>query len=238
MIYVNDNAFTVLGKIPKDSVNLILTDPPYIISRKTGFDSCVNGEERFRVNMEFPCDDNFTMEDMEAAVKEFYRILKPSGTCIIFFDLWKIESLKLCLEANGFSKIRLIEWIKTNPVPLNSGATYLNNAREIAISAIKGGKATFNSSYDPGIYKYPIVHGKERFHPNQKPIELGYELVNKHSNPGDTVLDPFAGSATFLIAAEQAGRNAIGCELDGEIYEQSIKRIEADILGSTIVKSI
>lgn len=236
MLYVNTNAFELLSKLKNKSVDLILTDPPYIISRKTGFDSCVKGEDRFRVKMEFPCDENFTMHDMYQAIKEFYRVLKPSGSCIIFFDLWKIESLKDMLDEVGFSKIRFIEWVKTNPVPLNASATYLSNAREIAVSAVKKSKATFHSYYDNGVYSYPIAHGKDRFHPNQKPLGLAYDLVVKHSNPGDIVLDPFAGSATFLIAAEQAERIAVGCERDRDIYDKSIARIERDILRRKIDK--
>lgn len=238
MIYVNDNAFNFLPKVKDNSVNLVLTDPPYIISRDTGFGSCVKGEERFKVSMNFPCDENFTIEDIDTAVEQFYRVLKPAGTCIIFFDLWKLESLKLILEKHGFSKVRFIEWIKTNPVPLNAKATYLSNSREVALTAVKGSNAVFNSYYDNGVYKHPIVHGATRFHPNQKPVKLGYELIEKHSKPGDTVLDPFAGSATFLIAAAQASRKAIGCELDSGIYKQSVSRIESDILGSKVVKKI
>ena len=55
----------------------------------------------------------------------------------------QIETLTNLLSK--FSKHRFIEWVKTNPVPINQHATYLSNAREIAISCVKGGKATFNS---------------------------------------------------------------------------------------------
>lgn len=230
MLYVNEDAFDFLSKLKDNSVDLILTDPPYIISRKTGFEKCIRGEKRFKVSMDFACDKVFTIEDMKKSCREFYRVLKKSGTCIIFFDLWKIGILKEMLELEGFSKVRFLEWIKNNPVPLNARATYLSNSREVAISCIKGAKAKFNSYYDSGIYRAPIVHGKQRFHPNQKPLKLGYELVLKHSNQGDVVLDCFAGSATFLIAADQADRIAIGCEKDKDIYDRSMLRIEQDLL--------
>ena len=65
-------------------------------------------------------------------------------------------------------QIRFIEWIKTNPQPLNSSTNYLTNCREIALLGVKGGKPIFNSKYDNGKYEFPLQGGKERFHPTQK----------------------------------------------------------------------
>ena len=73
------------------------------------------------------------------------------GTCIIFFDVWKISHLKELMEKHKFKQIRFIEWIKTNPQPINSGTNYLTNCREIALLGVKKGKPTFNSKYDNGI---------------------------------------------------------------------------------------
>ena len=112
-------------------------------------------------------------------LREFYRVLKPGGSCIVFFDFWKMESLKNMLEDCKFSKLRLIEWVKTNPMPTNQYATYLNGAREMAISCVKGSKATFNSKYDKGIYNYPIYQGKkgvDRIHPNTKIIGIVFRV--------------------------------------------------------------
>ncbi len=72
---------------------------------------------------------------------------------------------------------------------MNSKTNYLTNAREIAVVGVKGGKPTFHSEYDNGVYSYPICHDKGRFHPTQKPIALLEELIEKHSNEGDLVLD-------------------------------------------------
>ena len=68
-------------------------------------------------------DSSFTIDDLKESVDEFYRILRSGGSCVIFFDLWKIETLRNLLDK--FSKHRFIEWIKTNPVPINQYATYL-----------------------------------------------------------------------------------------------------------------
>ena len=228
MQYENKSCFDFLPSIDSKSIDLILIDPPYEISRTTNFQ---NGEltgtdtDRFRISMDFgDWDKNFT--NLEEVFKQGYRILKDGGTMICFYDLWKIETIKRYYENNKFKQIRFIEWLKTNPVPINSKINYLSNAREIAVLGIKKSKPTFNSSYDNGLYQYPICHDKGRFHPTQKPLELIKELIVKHSNEGDIVLDCFSGSGTTGVAAIQTNRQFIGCEINPEYYEQSKKRIE------------
>jgi len=228
MQYENKSCFDFLPSIDSKSIDLILIDPPYEISRETNFQ---NGEltgtdtDRFRISMDFgDWDKNFT--NLEEVFKQGYRILKDGGTMICFYDLWKIETIKRYYENNKFKQIRFIEWLKTNPVPINSKINYLSNAREIAVLGIKKSKPTFNSSYDNGLYQYPICHDKGRFHPTQKPLELIKELIIKHSNEGDIVLDCFSGSGTTGVAAIQTNRQFIGCEINPEYYEQSKKRIE------------
>lgn len=146
-------------------------------------------------------------------IKECYRVLKRGGTLICFYDLWKITTLKEYMELAKFKQLRFIEWIKTNPVPLNSKTNYLTNSREIALVGVKGGSPTFNSEYDNGIYKYPICHDKGRFHPTQKPLALISDLIEKHSVKDDLVLDCFSGSGTTAVAAAKTGRRFVGCEM-------------------------
>jgi len=170
-------------------------------------------------------DSEFSMKDLQLFINHFHRVLKPGGTCIIFFDLWKITPLKEQLESANFKQIRFLEWIKTNPQPINSKVNYLTNCREIALLGIKKSKPTFNSKYDKGIYEYPIQGGKDRFHPTQKSLPLFEELILKHSNEEDVVLDCFFGSGTTAVAAINTKRNFIGCELDEEFYKKAVTRI-------------
>lgn len=226
----NENCFDFLPKIQSNSVNLVLIDPPYEVSRDTNFRSGeLKGDDRdrFRVSMDFgKWDQGFT--GLDIVIKECYRILKTGGTLICFYDLWKISTLKDYFEAAKFKQLRFIEWVKTNPVPINSKVNYLTNAREIALVGVKGGKPTFHSEYDNGIYMYPICHDKGRFHPTQKPVALFEDLVKKHSNEGDTVLDCFSGAATTAVAAVNNNRSFIGCELDKEYYDKSVVRINSE----------
>ena len=215
-----------LSEVSNNSVDLILTDPPYEISRPTGFIAS-SGEktiERFKMSYEFgEWDERST--NLAPFVAEFHRILRPGGTMIMFYDLWKITVLSEIMKTAKFKQLRFLEWVKTNPVPINSKLNYLTNSREIALSGVKRSKPTFNSKYDNGIYKYPIYHGKDRFHPTQKSLPLFEELVQKHSSEGALVLDCFAGSATTSLAARNTGRNFIGCEMNEEYYNKSKERL-------------
>lgn len=227
MIFKNQDCYDFLATIPNNTIDLILTDPPYEISKPTNFQ---NGElkhndtDRFRVSMDFGQWDK-EQQDLKKLCKEYYRVLKPHGTVIIFYDIWKISYLKEALEEEKFKQIRFVEWIKTNPVPINSSINYLTNAREIALTGVKQSKPVFHSKYDNGIYQYPIYQGKDRIHPTQKPLNLFIELLQKHSNVGDVVLDTFVGSGTTPVACLKTNRQFYGCELDTNYYNQALKRI-------------
>lgn len=223
-ILFNQSCFDFLPSIEEGSVDLVLIDPPYEISRSTNFIN--KGMDRFHVSTEFgKWDEGF--EGLNVVLKECFRVLRDGGSIVCFHDIWKAGWLKGLMEDAGFKLIRFIEWLKNNPVPLNSHLTYLSNAREAAVSAVKGSNPTFNSVYDLGLYRHPICQDEGRFHPTQKPVALMKELVLKHSNPGDLILDCFSGSGTTCIASLELGRRFIGCELSKEYWSKSIERISS-----------
>ena len=157
------------------SIHLVLTDPPYIISKDSGMNRFVKKVENieksgknektesewetFKAGKDYTddkykanyikygntsgkkygyktdfgkWDNEFSIAKLEEFIKLFYKKLVKGGTCIIFTDLWKIGQLKEIMEKHKFKQIRLIEWIKTNPIPLNQSVNYLSNAREVA----------------------------------------------------------------------------------------------------------
>ena len=142
------------------------------------------------------------------------------------------------MEKHKFKQIRMIEWIKTNPQPLNSSLNYLTNSREIALTGVKVGKPTFNSKYDTGIYYHPIQGGgKNKFHPTQKSLVLFEELIEKHSNEGDIVMDTFLGAGTTAIACKNTNRNFIGCEVNKEYYDMMNEIAEAKVKAEVVAKA-
>jgi len=262
----NCDGLDLLKTLENNSIDLILTDPPYIISRNSGMDKYTDqvkqiekeGKnvktekdwEEYKVKHKLEddtykenylkygntsgkkygyktdygdWDKDFTMKKLEEFIQLFYKKLRKGGTCIIFFDLWKLSYLKEAMEKYKFKQLRFIEWVKTNPVPLNQSVNYLTNSREIALLGVKGGKPTFNSKYDKGIYDYPIQGGKNRFHPTQKNVKLFEALIKKHSNKGDVVLDTFLGGGTTAIASKNTERKFIGCEISKEYYDKITK---------------
>jgi len=173
-------------------------------------------------------DTNFTIEMLEQFVTDYFRVLKDGGTVIIFFDIWKITYLKEIMEKAGFKDIRFIEWIKTNPQPLNSSRNYLTNCREIALLGVKKYNTTINNEPNNGVYKYPLQGGNktQRFHPTQKSLPLFEELIKHHSNEHDVVLDTFLGSGTTAVAAKKMNRIYKGCERDKIYFDKMLKRLE------------
>ena len=274
----NSDGLEYLKTIEPNSVDLILTDPPYIISRDSGMNTHyenvkkneAEGVEYVKTEVEWQeykaehpeltnddkkenymkygtiygkkyCvktqygdwDENFTMDKLEQFISEYYRKLRKGGTLIIWFDLWKITDLKNLLEKYKFKQLRFIEWIKTNPQPLNSSTNYLTNCREIALVCVKDGKPVFNSKYDNGIYNHPLQGGKNRFHPTQKSLALFEELIKKHSNENAIVLDTFLGGGTTAIACKNTNRQFKGCEISKEYYEKILKIISDDNVNNS-----
>lgn len=222
----NNNCFDIFDQIQDNIIDLILTDPPYIISKKSGFHAGTNSKySNGAYKTEFGNWDKESV-DLEELCKNLYRVLKPKGYCIIFFDVWKLGELKEAAKKMGFVQPRVIQYQKTNPVPVNSKINYLTNGIEYALTFTKKGTPNFNTKYHNGVFRYPICHGKERTkHPTQKPLKLISELINIHSKENDLVFDPFMGSGTTGEAAIRAKRNFIGIEKEKEYFDISMNRL-------------
>jgi DNA modification methylase len=212
------DCYEVLKSIENNSINLILTDPPYQISRKSNFTKNSDNKKYNKISLDFGIWDHDEI-DLDSLFMEFHRVLKQNGYVIIFYDIWKSHNIKYFAEKWGFKQPRVCQWVKTNPVPVNSKKNYLSNSIEYFFTFVKGKNPIFNSSYDKGIYNYPICHGKERTkHPTQKPSLLIQNLIEKHSNVDDVVLDCFAGSGTTGEACIITNRKFILIEMNEDYH--------------------
>ena len=226
----------LLKSIEPNTADLILTDPPYSISKKTGFKNLgKNSIDRFAISMDFGKWDKKEI-NLKAFAELSYKALRTGGTIICFYDLWKITKVQDAFIQAGFGMIRLIIWEKTNPVPINSQNIYLSNSREVAVLGVKKGKPTFNSKYDNGIYDFPI-HREKRIHPTQKPLKLMEALINKHSNPKNLVIDPFLGSGSTALASYKLKRRFIGGDKDYSYIRKARKRIEEFYQETTVLRA-
>lgn len=223
--FENRDSLAQLAEVPDNSVRLVLTDPPYLISHigPTG-----------KAYEHFDTEESFTMDTLGAYVREWFRVLKPGGTLICWFDIFKFESLKQQIAAAGFgNRLRTITWMKDGGNQVEVKLTYVGWT-EWALVVSKGPtkEIVFNNEDDDGksiahrgYFASRTPRGKERFHPTQKPVDLMEELIKLHSNPGDTVLDSFAGSGSVGVAALLTGRSFIGAELNEEYFSQAQQRM-------------
>lgn len=211
-------------KNKKIKVDLILTDPPYCVSR----DYQLGFSNMGRSGM------NYGKWDYNFDQKEWIRICSPlireGGSFIIFNDWKNLSYLVEELEKNGFIIKDLIRWEKSNPMPRNVNSRYVMDA-EFAVWAVKGKKKwVFNKPesafYLKPVYTTGVVLGKgKRIHPTQKSLELFSRIIQVHSNKGDLIFDPFSGSGTTAVACKETGRNFIGSEIDLEYYQKAVKRL-------------
>jgi DNA modification methylase len=239
-MFLHGDCYDLIKNIESKSVDLILVDPPYLISRDSNFKNYSDKASKEittkygGISIDFGDWDKSEL-NWDLLFKEYHRVLKDGGTLIIFYDIWKSNDVKVMADRYKFKQPRVCQWQKTNPVPINSKVNYLSNAIEYFFTFVKGKKPTFHSVYDNGVYRYPICHGKERYeHPTQKPLQLIVDIVNKHSNPGDVVLDTFAGTGTTAHACILTNRKYIVIEKDENYFNILKKRIE----DSTIDESI
>lgn len=206
-----------LKLIGDESVDLLLTDPPYNLSQKSNFHTMG------RQGVDFgEWDKEFNQQDwLELACDK----VRKGGSAVIFNDYKNIGEMKEVLERKGFVIKEMLMWKKPNPMPRNRDRLYVTSI-EVALWAVKGKGWTFNrqrDTYENAIFEAPTVNYKKRIHPTQKPIEILNEIVKIHSNENDLILDPFMGSVSTAIACLENNRNYIGFELDENFYNLSLE---------------
>lgn len=230
---ISCDAVEGLKLIPQNSVDFILTDPPYNISEyDKGPVRKVNNMYKggFLYKYKY-C--NLVMAEWDFIpmnkdiFPEMYKILRQGGSLACFYDVWKMGELRESLNQCKFHQFRLCEWVKDNPTPINSKRNYLSNAKEYFLFCVKGWSPTFNSKYDKGNYSCSLCHPPERKHPTQKPLRLIKDIILKHTKEGDTVVDCYAGVGTTALACKQTGRNFICFEINKDYCKIAEERLNA-----------
>lgn len=218
------NCLELMKDIPDGSVDAIITDPPYNISRDNNFHTMG------RVGIDFgEWDKDF---DLTSWIKVAEPLLKKGGNIVIFNDWKNMSYIVEELELNGFQIKDLIRWKKTNAMPRNRDRRFITDY-EVAVWAVKkGGKWTFNRLSDT--YEIPEIVGgltpkSEKLdggHTTQKPVYVMEWIIERLTDEGQNILDPFSGSGTTGVACKNLGRNFIGFELDETYFNIAKERIE------------
>jgi site-specific DNA-methyltransferase (adenine-specific) len=204
----------VMKEIEDNSINLIVTDPPYLIN----YSRHVKGH-RFENKI---LNDN-NPELISNYIKECYRILKDNSAMYMFTSHKTVDFFKIELEEAGFNVKNMIIWDKQRQ-GMGDTATVFGFQYELIFFVSKG-QPKIRGKRISDIWSFPKVVGKNQLHQNQKPIELIEQCIQKHSDEGDLVFDGFMGSGTTGVACVNTNRNFIGIELDDKYFEIAKERI-------------
>ena len=198
-------------------VNTIISDIPYQISRKNQFKTM--GREGF----DWDWDYDFYTDDL----KYLTNVLKPGGSIVLFMAFQQIEEVEDILVSSGLVAKDVMIARKLNPIPRNTYRRYVPAIEAIRWFVKPGQKWTFNKrpdkTYETGIFEAAIPLSLKQYHPASKPISILEELIYIHSNPGDFILDPFAGCASTAIAASNMNRTFATMEIDQKLYDKSVE---------------
>ncbi len=231
-LLINDDCFNVLKQIPDNSIDLILTDPPYNIAKySTGN---IRFDWRSDINNDLAEWDLVELHPKDL-VKEFKRIIKPSGNIFIFCSYNIIGEYHKVFDPE-FDTFQFMVWHKTNPVPNFRKTSFLNSC-ELIVSCWNKGH-TWNFSNQKEMHNFiesGICMGSERvkdengknLHPTQKPVSILEKIVKIASNENDVVLDCFNGVGSTGVAALKNNRKYVGIEIDQKYMKATAKRLES-----------
>lgn len=250
IIHKGDCRKTLRQKIGKRSIDLIYADPPYNLSgnglkwvgNKTGGDWYMVNEKWDKMpNHEY-------LKFIQGWIKGCRRVLKNNGSVYISCTYHNIAEIISVLKQLDFKINNVIVWQKTNAMP-NMTRRVFTHSNEFIVWAVKGKGWIFNynqlKKINPDkqqdgslkqmrdIWTIPLVQGKERImipngkalHPTQKPEEMLRRVILASSEKGDLILDPFMGSGTTAVVAEELGREWIGIEKESKYIIAARKRI-------------
>lgn len=228
-----------LELLPKlqSSVDLLFADPPYFLS---------NGGITCRAGRMVPVDKGQwdRLESIEM-MHQFNRswlalcreTLKANGTIWVSGTRHVIYSVGFAMQELGFKLLNDITWEKPNPPP-NLSCRYFTHATETLLWAAKDKNSKHKFNYKQmrseagdrqmkSVWRLTAPAAAEKefgAHPTQKPLSLLERIIMAASDPGDLVLDPFAGSGTAGIAAFKLGRQFIGIDTDKRFLEIAVER--------------
>lgn len=222
-----------------ESVNVLITDPPYseyVHSKSRQGSRPLTGSHSggsFSAPANFCREKDFGFAAIEEATR--VQIGQWATTAVdrwvlIFSDvesthLWRAA---LCECEGGLDYCRTGAWVKIGATPQFTGDRPATGFEAITICHPRGRKR-WNGGGSHAVWSVPIVLNRSgndpRLHTTQKPEPLMRELVQLFTATGETILDPFMGSGTTLVAAKRLGRKAIGIELEEKYCEIAARRL-------------
>lgn len=209
------------------SIDLLLTDPPYGISKSYTCEKQVSRRLRKDGTDFIMPRGNFGKWDAHIAPAEWTAQVLPKvrGWFITFCAQAQIGEYCDILYRHKFVAVGTLVWQKTNPVPFNHKYKPINAWEALVIGKRPGTKFNGNVVHNVFLCKSPSP--QQRIHTTQKPLSLIKQFLELFSDEDDFVFDPFAGSATTLIAGLDLKRQVLAYEKDREIYQSACARIRS-----------
>ena len=211
-----------------ESVDLVLTDPPYASGARRDANRQVRGSSlRGLENTEWFSHDAMTTWGFQWFMRSVLLLLKlKPGAHIYWFTDWRMTpTVYGMLEAHGFRVNHCLVWAKT----YFGMGTYWRNQHENIVFASYG-KPRDMAHQDRGtVLTCPSVSSQSRIHPTEKPQKLLLEIIRTAG--GSTVLDPFMGSGATLRAAKDSGCKAIGIEIEEKYCEIAANRLRQEVFN-------
>lgn len=223
--YVNtieccDNRDLILGleAIPDGAVNHVLTDPPYEDDAHEKQRRQDYGKGIKSAPLTF---DSIDEKHRRYCCAQWKRVC--TGWVIVFCQAEAIALWKDAMTDAGIAWKRAALWLKTNAMPQFTGDRPAQGYESIAIGWAGAGRSSWNGGGKPGVYRSPRGTGGR--HQTEKPLALMESLVRDFTQPGDLVLDPFAGTGTTLVACKRMGRRWCGMEREPKYAQIARARI-------------
>lgn len=239
VLYQGD-ALEVLKQLPDESIDLILTDPPYNVSKK---DKIVRNGGKFGrakdISLDFGEWDHGVVR-WQDFIDDFVRVLKPNGVLVLFYDMLELGCIgKYLRDKHNFQVRHIGAWVKTNPAPQARKVRW-QNGLEFFLIATKNRGSGHHYNWELGQSPDYFMHSVsfKHYHPTQKPEALIEWIIKYWSYEGDLVLDPFLGSGTTAVVAERLGRRWIGVEIDPRYCKIAKERIKAVATQTSINRFI
>ena len=220
---IQGDCLEILKTMPDNSVDLVLTDPPYKVTSR-GSAGNAGGMLQKDINKKGQVFSNNDI-DIEAWLPDVYRILKDGSHCYIMTNHKNLHHYLNIIEKIGFHFIKSLIWNKSNKI---MGQYYMSQF-EYILFLRKGKGIKINNCGTSDIINVPNKKTKingANIHDTEKPVELMKILICNSSIEGNLVLDPFMGVGATIIAAKDTNRNYIGIELDNEYFKIAQDRIK------------
>ncbi|MGF1909719.1 site-specific DNA-methyltransferase [Vibrio kasasachensis] len=205
-----DDAVNWLSTLADASVDLLITDPPYESLEKH---RKIGTTTRLKVSKSSSNQwfEIFPNERFERLLKEIYRVLNKNAHFYLFCDQETMFLIKPIAESVGFKFWKPIIWDK-----VSIGMGYHYRSRHEYILFFEKGKRKLNDLAIADILEFKRVY---RGYPTEKPVQLIETLISQSSTKGELVVDPFFGSGSTLVAAQNLGRNYLGCDISESAHE-------------------